>query len=184
MIEPNGISGTIPPLSERDRLQGSSNAPIVIMKYGNYQCPQSGQAHITIKAIQQRLGDRLCFVFRHFPQPDLYPQSQKAAESAEAANTQSKFWQMHDLLFDRQQHLSDADLVIYADRIGLDISQFLQELTQHLHADRVQEDIESGRSNGVSETPTFFIGIRHQGCKNLEALVNILESNSIDDCNR
>lgn len=171
MTGANGISGVVPPLNDRDHIQGSLHAAIVLMKYGDYQCPQSGQAHITIKAIQQRLGEQLCFIFRHFPQIELHSQAQRAAETAEAANAQGKFWEMHHLLFEQQQHLSDADLVQYANQLGLDIPRFLHEFTGHLHQERVQEDIESGRSNGVEKTPTFFVGVRHEGVQNLEQLL-------------
>lgn len=193
MTEPNGVCGVIPPLSvnvvppleDRDHIQGLISATVVLMKYGDYQCPQSGQAHITIKAMQERLGEQLCFIFRHFPQPDIHPQSQRAAESVEAANAQGKFWEMHHLLFEQQQNLNDADLVQYANQLGLDIPRFLHEFTEHLHAERVQEDIESGRSNGVEKTPTFFIGVRHEGCQNLETLLmTILESNTTDRTNQ
>lgn len=174
MANSDGIDGVIPPLHERDHIQGSLSATIVLMKYGDYQCPQSGQTHSSIKAIQQQMGERLCFVFRHFPQPEIHPQSQRAAESAEAAHTQGKFWEMHDLMFENQQHLSDADLVSYANQLGLDIPQFLRELTEHLHCDRVEADIESGRSNNVRQTPVCFIGIRQEGCQNLETLLTTL----------
>lgn len=179
MAEANGICRVIPPLHDRDHIRGSLNAAIVLMKYGDYQCPQSGQTHSNIKTIQQRLGEKLCFIFRHFPQPDLHPQSQRAAESAEAANTQGKFWEMHDLMFENQQNLSDADLVGYANQLGLDIPQFLRELTEHLHCDRVQADLESGHTNQVKQTPVCFIGIRQEECSNLETLlVTILTLNS------
>jgi protein-disulfide isomerase len=179
MAESDGICGVIPPINDRDHIQGSLNAAIVLMKYGDYQCPQSGQTHSSIKAIQQRLGEKLCFIFRHFPQPDIHPQSQRAAESAEAANAQGKFWEMHDLMFENQQNLSDADLVGYANQLGLDIPQFLRELTEHLHHDRVQADIESGRINYVKQTPVCFIGIRQEGCQSLETLLTtILTFNS------
>ncbi len=181
MTETNGISGVIPPLSDRDHTQGSINASIILINYGDYQCPQSGQAHVTIKAMQQRLGEQVCFIFRHFPQPDIHPQSRRAAESAEAAHTQGKFWPMHDLLFKHQQNLSDADLVQYAHQLGLSMPQFLHEFAEHLHADRVQEDIESGHSNGVTATPMCFIGVRHRGCQNLETrLMAILASSPTD----
>jgi protein-disulfide isomerase len=179
MTETNEIGGAIPPLNinvvppleARDHIQGSTNATIMLMKYGDYQCTQSGQAHITIKKIQQRLGEQLCFIFRHFPQAHLHAQAHRAAESAEAAQTQGKFWEMHDMLFEHQQSLDDADLVQYADQIGLDVPRFLHEFTEHLHAKRVQENIESGRRNGVVKTPTFFIGIRHEGTQSLEQLL-------------
>lgn len=170
----------MPPLSERDHTRGALNTTIILMEYGGYQCPQSGQAHFTIKAMQQRLGEQLCFVFRHFPQPQLYPQAQSAAESAEAAAAQGKFWEMHDTLFEHQQALSDGDLVEYAAQLDLDIPRFLQELAENVHAQRVQSDINSGRSNGVEETPTFFMGVRHKGAQNLEMLLTtLLETTSV-----
>ena len=186
MTEPNETSGlpllsinVVPPLEARDHIQGSTNATIVLMKYGDYQCLQSGQAHITIKAIQQRLGEQLCFIFRHFPQVHLHAQAQRAAESTEAAQTQGKFWEMHDMLFEHQQSLEDADLVQCAAQIDLDVPRFLHEFTEHLHAERVQADLESGRRNGVVRTPTFFIGIRHEEIQNLEQLLlAILQLNS------
>lgn len=185
MTEPNGSWGVIPPLTSRDHTRGAIDSIITLMQYGDYQCPNSGQAHITIKAIQQRLGEQLCIVFRHFPQPHLHPQSQRAAESAEAAAAQDKFWEMHDLLFDQQQSLEDADLVEYANQLGLDIPRFLHELTEHIHAERVQEDIESGRSIGVERTPTFFIGVRHQNIENLEAvLLTLLRANPTNPANQ
>lgn len=174
MTEFERMCGVIPPLSDRDHIQGSVNATIVLMKYGDYQCPYSGQAYVTTRALQQQLGKQICFIFRHFPQPNVHPQSQRAAESAEAANAQGKFWEMHHLLFEQQAHLEDANLVQYANQIGLDIPRFLHELTEHLHADRVQEDVESGRSNGVEKTPTFFIGVRHQSYQNLETLLTTI----------
>lgn len=172
------ISQVIPPLRDRDRIQGSQSATLMLMEYGDYQCPKSGQAHRTIKAIQQQLGDRLCFVFRHFPQPQMYPQAQRAAQSAEAAAAQGKFWEMHDLLYEHQQALDDGDLVAYAAQLQLDIPQFLREMAHHVYLDRVQADIESGRDNGVETTPTFFIGLRYEGTPNLEVLLmTLLEMN-------
>ncbi len=180
MPPPSEISQVIPPLSDRDHTFGPLNAMIVLMEYGDYQCPQSGQAHVTIKAMQQRLGEQLCFVFRHFPQPQIHPQAKRAAESAEAAAAQGKFWEMHDILFEHQQALDDGDLVQYAAQLRLDIPRFLREMAEHVHVQRVQSDIDSGRSNGVEETPTFFIGVRYEGTENLEVLLMaILETSTV-----
>ncbi|MEM7760410.1 MAG: thioredoxin domain-containing protein, partial [Cyanobacteria bacterium P01_A01_bin.40] len=115
--------------------------------------------------------DRFCFVFRHFPQIEIHPQSFKAAETAEAAGTQGKFWEMHSLLFENQESLEDSDLILYADRLKLDIPLVLRELGTHLHRDRIQEDIDSGIKHGIGQTPTFFIGIRQEGTQNLEVLL-------------
>ncbi|NET31853.1 MAG: thioredoxin domain-containing protein [Cyanothece sp. SIO1E1] len=167
----------VPPLSDRDHIRGASEATVVLMEYGDFQCPQSGQAYTTIRALQEKLGPRLCFVFRHFPQPQSYPQAQKAAESAEAAAAQGKFWEMHDTLFSNQPALEDGNLVEYAASIGLDMPRFLRELADHVHQERVQTDIDSAQNYGVSHTPTFFIGILHQGTQNLEVLLmKILEA--------
>ena len=170
-------STKIPTLRENDRILGNSTTSLVLMEYGDYQCSESGQAHLTIKKLQQQLGDRFCFVFRHFPQPELHPQSCKAAETAEAAGAQGKFWAMHSMLYENQQALEDSNLIEYAVNLELDIPRLLKELSEHLHHARIQEDIDSGIEHGVEQAPTFFIGIRHQGTQNLEVLlVKILES--------
>lgn len=161
----------IPPLRKNDRILGQSTTAIILLEYGDYQCSQSGQAHLTIQKLQRELGDRFCFVFRHFPQPEIHSQSCKAAETAEAAGKQGKFWEMHSMLFNHQQALEDSDLIAYADRLQLDIPLILKELSDHLHRDRIQEDIDSGIKHGVNQTPTFFIGIRQEGTQNLEVLL-------------
>jgi protein-disulfide isomerase len=125
-----------------------------------------------IKAIQQQLGNRLGFVFRHFPQVSIHPQAQKAAEAAEAAAAQGQFWQMHDTLLEHQQALDNGYLVEYANELGLDIPQFLQALWKHVYTERINEDIESGLRSGVTTTPTLFInGIRYNDTWNLESLL-------------
>ncbi len=162
---------SVPP-SERDRIEGAIDAPIVLVEYGDYQCPDCGEVHRMIKAIQQQLGNRLGFVFRHFPQVSIHPQAQKAAEAAEAAAAQGQFWQMHDTLLEHQQALDNGYLVEYANELGLDIPQFLQALWKHVYTERINEDIESGLRSGVTTTPTLFInGIRYNDTWNLESLL-------------
>lgn len=157
----------VPP-SQRDHYQGILNAPVVLVEYGNYQCPQCGELHRSIQVIQQHFastfpGDnRICVVFRHFIENILHPQAQKAAEVVEAAAAQGQFWQMHDLLFMHQQALENGFLVEYADSLGLDISQFLQDISKQIHIDRIHQDIESGHQSGVMAAPALFInGIRY-----------------------
>ena len=164
----------MPVLQDTDHTRGSLSAALLLMTYGTYQCPASAQAHKTTQKLCQSLGDRLCFVFRHFPQPARYPQSRKAAESAEAAGSQGKFWEMHDKLFDNSEQLDDASLVEYANELGLDMPRFLHELGYHVHSSRIQANIESAEQYGVKKSPTFFIGVRHQGTENLESLVQQL----------
>jgi len=161
---------TMPTLRDVDHVQGSYSAVLMMMAYGSYQCLQSGKAHETISRLQKSLGEHLCFVFRHFPHLQS-PHAQKAAETAEAAGAQDKFWEMHNKLFENQTALDDASLVEYAIELELDLQKFLHEITHGVHLERIHSDIESAKQHGVENTPTFFIGVRHQGSENLEALV-------------
>jgi protein-disulfide isomerase len=172
-----GIDNFPPMLHQQDHYLGSSDAPIVLLEYGDYACPRSCECYFLIKQLQEQFTDCILYVFRHFPQTDRDPQSQKAAETAEAAATQNQFWQMHDLLCQNSHSLADADLVQYAVQLNLEIPQMLQELSEHVHENRVQWDIHSGQQNGVKETPTFFLSIRFQPSQDLKALVQgILQS--------
>jgi protein-disulfide isomerase len=156
-------------LSKQDYRQGSLNARVVLVEYGDYQCPHCGELYTLIKTIDRSLNgtfleeNYLCFVFRQFPQPLIYPQAQKAAAAALAAGAQGQFWQMHDMLFNHQQALGNGYLVEYADRLGLNIPQFLQEMTRQMHIDRINTDIESGLQSGVTTAPGLFInGTRYR----------------------
>jgi protein-disulfide isomerase len=106
----------------------------------------------------------MCFVFRHFPVTELHPHAEQAALAAEAASAQGSFWQMHDLLFERQAALERQDLERYAKEIGLDLSAFGLSLDERSGLQRVREDLQSGRESGVNATPKFFINeVRHDG---------------------
>lgn len=160
------------PVTERDRIQGSIDAPIMLVKYGGYQCPHSGQAYIFVKEIQRRLGNQMCFVFRHFPLIAFHAQAQKAAEAAEVAAAQGKFWEMHDTLFQHQQSLDNGSLVEYAVMLNLDINRFLREMSECVYAEQVHADLRSGVCSGVVSTPTFFInGVRYQQACDLQGLL-------------
>lgn len=156
------------PASQRDRYQGILNAPVVLVEYGNYQCPQCKELHQLIQAIQQHFDSVLpdqnwvCVVFRHFIQNSIYPQAQKAAQAAEAAAAQGQFWQMHDMLFTHQQELGNGYLVEYANNLGLDIPQFLRDISRQVHICHINADIEGGLQSGVEAAPALFInGIRY-----------------------
>lgn len=164
------------PVGERDHVQGHSNAHITLVEYGDYQSPSCAQAHRIIQEIQQRLGEQLRFVYRHFPCPEIHPDAQHAAEAAEAAGSQGKFWQMHDCLFANQHALNDGYLLDYATALELDVIQFLQEMTGDVHVTRVQEDRDSGVQSGVTLTPTFFINsVRHDGDWDGESLLSAIK---------
>jgi protein-disulfide isomerase len=160
-----------PPVGPDDHAQGPADAPLTLVEYGDFECPHCGRAHPIVKSVRRRLGDQLRFVFRHFPLATAHPHAEHAAEMAEAAAERGKFWPMHDLLFENQHALEDADLVAYAARLGIDPAA----LRSHAFAERVREDFQSGVRSGVNGTPTFFInGVRHQGPWDEESLLEAL----------
>jgi protein-disulfide isomerase len=159
------------PVGDRDHIQGSKAAKVTLVEYGDYQCPSCLQAYPIMIDIQEHLGDKMRLVFRNFPLTAIHPNAQHAAEAAEAAGAQGKFWEMHDRLYEHQSHLEDADLLAYAADIRLDTGRFKRDLETHAFAARVGEDFQSGVKSGVNGTPTFFInGLRHDGRWDLETL--------------
>lgn len=157
MDQPDYPNQSLQVIVGSDHLQGAIDAPTILIEYGDYQCPYCAEVHKMIKTIQHQLNHQLCFVFRHFPQRQFHFQAQKAAEAAEAAAAQGQFWQMHDLLFERQKFLNDGNLLEYASELGLDLYQFLRAIAEHQYADRVAQDIYTGNQCGVTYTPTLFI---------------------------
>jgi len=163
------------PVAGRDHVQGSLAAPIHLLEYGDFECPFCGAAYPLVKEIQQELGERLCFAFRHFPVTTAYPHAQHAAEAAEAAGAQGRFWEMHDLLFENQDALDEEDLAQYAEVLGLDAHRLRAEVLDGVHQSRVREDFRSGVRNGVNGTPTFFInGHRYDGQRALDEMLATL----------
>jgi protein-disulfide isomerase len=159
------------PVSKRDHIQGPSSAPVTLVEYGDYQCPHCLQAYPIMIDIQEHLGDRMRLVFRNFPLTTMHPNAEHAAEAAEAAGAQGRFWEMHDYLFEHQNHLDDAALLRYAGELGLDVKRFERDLREHAFVARVREDFQSGIRSGVNGTPTFFInGVRHDGAWDLGTL--------------
>jgi protein-disulfide isomerase len=172
MVLPREPDRLTPVVSDRDHCQGSPTAKITLVQYGDYQCPDCRAVHPMIQSIQQQLGDRIRFVFRHFPQSHIHPEAYHAAEAAEAAGSQNKFWEMHTHLLQHQSHLSDGYLVEYALVLYLDVDQFLAEMASDCHMARVDADIKSGRQSGVIKTPTLFInGLKYNDDQSLEALL-------------
>jgi protein-disulfide isomerase len=160
------------PVSERDHIQGSVDAPVTLVEYGDYECPHCTAAYPVVIAIQQELGDELCFAYRHFPLIQIHPHAEPAAESAEAAGAQGEFWEMHDMLFENSPNLEGRALVRYAGQIGLEANRFVSDLRGHRYLPRIQEDMVSGLRSGVHGTPTFFInGMRHRGGYDLKSLL-------------
>ena len=164
------IDLTLPVDQERDHIRGSADAVVTVVEYGDFECPWTQMAAPTARELLAANAD-IRYVWRHLPLPDVHPYAQLAAEAAESAATQGKFWEMHDLLLINQEHLQPENLVDYAAQLGLDTSRFRDSLLRHPYASRVARDIDSADSSGVAGTPTFFINERrHDGPQDLPVL--------------
>ncbi len=169
------------PVGKRDHMRGPATAPVTLVEYGDYECPHCKRAYPIVREVQRLMGRRLRFVFRNFPLRESHPHAQHAAEAAEAADAQGKFWEMHDLLFERQFALEDENLIEYAQDLGLDAPRLRSELAEGMYAPRVREDFRSGVLSGVNGTPTFFVNrARHDGAWDLEPLRAALEAAIVD----
>jgi protein-disulfide isomerase len=168
------------PDPERDHLQGAIDAPIALLEYGDYECPVCGEAQPIVREIQRRLGDDLCFAFRHFPLTNVHPHAEHAAEAAEAAGEQGAFWPMHEMLFANQDALDDESLAEYAIALGLNEARFIQDVVSGANAERIREDFRSGVRAGVNGTPCFFInGQRYDGARALEPFLAAVAHSAI-----
>ncbi|MDW5444297.1 DsbA family protein [Polaromonas sp. SM01] len=153
-----------------DHILGPVSAGVTLVEYGDFECPSCVQAHSAMKVMLAHFGRQLCFVYRHYPQRRVHPDAEQAAEAAEAAAAQGKFWPFHDLLFENPQHLKEKHLTAYAGRLDLDLARFQNEMNDHVYLQRVQEHIHSGQYLGLRSTPAFYVnghftdvsfGLRH-----------------------
>jgi NhaA family Na+:H+ antiporter len=165
------------PVSENDHFMGSIDAPIQLVEYGDYQCPHCSSANIVVNDLLKRMGDQVNYIFRHFPLSKIHPEAQYAAEVAEAAGAQGKYWEMHELLFKNQKKFTDKDIFVdLAKELDLDIEKFQRDLDEKVHTQRIKEDFISGAKSGVNGTPTMFLnGIRYDGAWDIESLLEIIE---------
>ncbi len=164
------------PVGPADHSQGPADAPVTLVEYGDYECSQCGHAYPIIKAVQNRFGKQLRFAFRNFPLREIHPNAEVAAETAEFAATHGKFWDMHDLIFENQNSLSEQMLGELAHRLTLDRQALRDALRSGTFAERVQEDLSSGVRSWVNGTPTFFINSqRHDGDFELETLLQAIQ---------
>lgn len=160
-------------ISERDHARGPDSAPVTVVEYGDYQCPQCGEVYLEMEKLIKILGDQMRFIFRQYPYAKLHPQAELAAEAAEAAGAQGRFWDMHDLLFQHQDALTEDHLLEYAGLLQLDLGRFCWELKNRVYRERVREDFRSGVLNLVFSTPSLFInGVLHNGAFDLETLLD------------
>lgn len=167
-----------PPVTEHDHVRGPADAPVTLIEYGDFQCPYCGAAYPILKRVTERLGDRLRFVFRHFPIADSHPNAEHAAEAAESVAAQAglkAFWAMHDQLFEHQRRLDDQSLGRYGQAAGADPARVAEDLASGRYRDQVRASFVSGARAGVNGTPTLFIdGIRYDGPRDEETLVAAL----------
>jgi protein-disulfide isomerase len=166
----------VPVSEERDHIRGPSAAPVTLVEYGDYECLYCGQAYYVLKELESRAGNLIRFVFRNFPLTTIHPHAERAAEAAEAAGAQGKFWETHDRLYENQQSLEDEDLLESGVLKGLDIHRIAREIHEGRYLTRIREDFLSGARSGVNGTPTFFInGARHDGSWDLATLMAAIE---------
>jgi protein-disulfide isomerase len=147
---------TVPP-STADHTTGLANAPITIVEYGDFECPNCKQAAPAVKLLLNHFKGRVRFVYRHFPLAEVHPHALQAAEAAESAGQQDRFWPMHDLLFDNQARLKLHQLRSYAERLELDLARYMAEMDDHVYLQRIREHVQNGSESGVRSTPTFFV---------------------------
>jgi protein-disulfide isomerase len=145
------------PVGAHDHIMGNPGALVTLVEYGDYECAACLHAEPIVRRVLQRFGSRLRFAFRHFPQTSIHPQATLAAQSAEAAAAQGKFWEMHNLLFRHQKNLTETQMTHLALHVGLEIYRFNAELALGTHADRVRADFTGGVKSGVTSTPAFFV---------------------------
>jgi protein-disulfide isomerase len=164
------------PVVPADHALGASNAAATVVEYGDFECPNCKQAAPVVKHLLTRFAGRIRLVYRHFPLEEVHPHALHAALAAEAAGAQRKFWQMHDLLFENQSHLKEAQLRRYAQLIDLDMARYDADMIDQVYLQRVREHIESGQQSGVRATPTFFInGVIHDVSFGVQSLADGIE---------
>jgi Na+/H+ antiporter NhaA len=162
---------------DRDHIRGPNEAPVTLVEYGDFECPYCGQAEPVIRELLSSFGDDLRYVWRHLPLNDVHPNAQLAAEAAEAAGAQGRFWDMYEALLTGRYGFTPQDIGQYAHELGLDVDRFWDDLRRHEHAARVSEDVSSADASGVSGTPSFFInGRRHQGAYDADTLTAAVEA--------
>jgi formate-nitrite transporter family protein len=172
----------IQPVSANDHAEGPADAPLTLVEYGDYQCPYCWAAYPVVKRLQKTLGEKMRFVFRNFPLAQMHPYAMIAAEAAEAAALQGKFWEMHDLIYEQQNFLDPDIILVWAKWIGLNLEQLGNDIRQGVPQKRIKEDRRSGIRSGVNGTPTFFInGTRFDGPLDYDSLLEALESLALRD---
>lgn len=163
------------PVDENDHIEGQPNAPVVLVEYGDYQCPYCGEAYPVMQEVIQAMGDQLCFVFRNFPLTEVHPNALRAAQFAEAAASVGNFWLAHDLLYENQDALGEEDLYGYALQLGLPLPLLNKAFSGRFDS-KISSDFASGIRSGVNGTPSLFInGKRYDGERDVQSIVDAVK---------
>jgi protein-disulfide isomerase len=170
-------------VTETDHSVGPSDAPVTLLEYGNFGCVDCGIVYPTLKEVRKLLGNDLRFVYRHFPSVRTHPQAMRAAEAAESAGAQDRFWQMHDELFTHQNALDDHHLVRYAGRIGISVEQFERDMSEGAFRKELEEEYQRSLfDEHITGTPTFYLdGTRYDGAVTTESLLEAIKSTDVTD---
>jgi len=164
------------PIAPVDHVLGAEHAPVTVVEYGDFECPNCKQAVSAVRLLLQRFTERVRFVYRHFPLEEVHPNALRAAEAAECAGGQGQFWPMHDALFEHQAHLKLTNLHGYAAGLRLDMARYTAEMDDEVYLQRVREHQRGGRASGVRATPTFFVnGVIQDVSFGIQQLFNAVE---------
>ena len=165
-----------PPVNTRDHMRGNPKSVVILVEYGDFQCPHCGAAYPVVKQIEKKYSKELAFVFRQFPLSESHPFAMAAAVASEAAAIQGKFWEMHALLFEYQSRLSPVTILHHAKTIELDMVRFEKDIQDPEIFKKVEDSFESGIVSGVNGTPSFFInGVKYNGYYDLESISTAIE---------
>ncbi|MGH8231658.1 MAG: DsbA family protein [Steroidobacteraceae bacterium] len=165
------------PVNAVDHARGPVHAPVTVVEYGDFECPNCKQAAPAVKLLLERFAERVRFVFRHFPLEEVHPHALAAAETAECAAAQGRFWPMYDLLFEHQLQLKTQQLHEYAVQLQLDLTRYTAEIDDHVYLQRIREHQQGARDSGVRGTPTFFVNGRIQDVSfGIHALFHAVEA--------
>jgi protein-disulfide isomerase len=176
-MDSNHPSRLLLPIRALDHAHGPEDAPYTLVEYGDYECPDCGRLYVALRELQHDIASRLRVVFRHYPLSGIHHHAQQAAEAAEAAGAQGKFWEMHTLLFERQGALHTKDLIRYAGELGLDVERFRNELKNQTYSEKVRADFIAGVQNGVNHTPGLFLNsVRYDGNLDKGSLGSLLKT--------
>jgi len=164
-------------VSRTDHVRGSPLAAVTLVGYGDFGSPACADTYLAVKKLQKKMGSRVRYIFRSFPQPGQYEQSEDAAEAAECASSQGKFWEMHDRLFENKGASDEVHLSRYATDLGLNLLRFRREMREHVHRKRIRAGRRAAIRRGVTSAPTFFINaVRHRSSFGVATLLPAIQA--------